>query len=230
MAELWAHLPGGRPPPRSTSADSRGTSLESRCGSGRRTNDGPAPGRPARRAFLDAISTGELAGHRLAQHRGRPVELQVTVAATTLLGLDDSPGQLRGYGPFTADVVRDLAPDSRRRRILTTATGAVLDVGTTTYRPPSELIRHVQVRDQSCTFPGCGWSPSLRPRPHRPLPGGTDVSRQPPNAVSRHHGSRPAARHGSSNVPTDHPLDDAHRPHLRDPAARGRPAVGATDA
>lgn len=83
-------------------------------------------------------------------------QVQVTVAATTLLGLDEEPGVLAGYGPITADVAREIAENSTWRRILTDpASGAVLDVGRRSYRPPEELARHVRARDATCRFPGC---------------------------------------------------------------------------
>lgn len=50
----------------------------------------------------------------------------------------------------------ELAADGDWRRILTDpASGAVLDVGRTTYRPPAALADHVQARDRTCRFPGC---------------------------------------------------------------------------
>jgi hypothetical protein len=82
--------------------------------------------------------------------------VQVTVAATTLLGLDNHPGELAGYGPITAQTARHLAADATWRRILTDPiSGTVLDVGRTTYRPPQALADHVRIRDRTCRFPGC---------------------------------------------------------------------------
>ena len=46
--------------------------------------------------------------------------------------------------------------DSVWRRLLTDpASGTLLDYGTTTYRPPAGLDRHVRARDGTCRFPGC---------------------------------------------------------------------------
>jgi hypothetical protein len=86
------------------------------------------------------------------------VEVQVTVAATTLLGLDELPGELAGYGTIPADVARAIAhdPSGTWRRVLTDpATGHLLDYGRTVYRPPAALRDHVIARDQTCRFPGC---------------------------------------------------------------------------
>jgi hypothetical protein len=86
----------------------------------------------------------------------RRTEIRVTVALPTLLGLDDEPADLAGYGPITAEAARALARDGTWRRIVTDPlSGAVLDVGRTRYRPPADLATHVQVRDRACARPGC---------------------------------------------------------------------------
>ncbi len=103
-----------------------------------------------------------------------PAAIRVTVPWTTLAGLDDQPGQLHGYGAITADTVRRLAADATWTRLLTDpATGAVLDVGTTTYSPPAALDRHVRSRDVSCRFPGCRQPADRADLDHtRPYPAG----------------------------------------------------------
>ncbi|MGH9251798.1 MAG: DUF222 domain-containing protein, partial [Acidimicrobiales bacterium] len=93
---------------------------------------------------------------RLGSRRGRPATINVTVAYTTLIGVDDQPAHLEGYGPIGAEVARRIAAHGTWRRVLTDpATGAVLDVGRERYLPPPELAEHVIVRDQSCRFPTC---------------------------------------------------------------------------
>jgi Domain of unknown function (DUF222) len=87
---------------------------------------------------------------------GRPAAVNVTVAYTTLIGADDQPAHLEGYGPITAAVARRIAADGTWRRILTDpAFGAVLDVGRERYTPPADLADHVIARDQTCRFPTC---------------------------------------------------------------------------
>ncbi len=83
--------------------------------------------------------------------------IQVTIALSTLLGLDDQPGELAGHGPIPAPLARHIAadPTSTWRRLITDPTGNLLDYRTTTYRPPANLTRFVTARDQTCTFPGC---------------------------------------------------------------------------
>ncbi len=84
-------------------------------------------------------------------------QISVTIPIDSLAGLTETPGQLSGYGILPADLVRRLAAgDARWRHILTDrATGAVLDAGTWSYRPPAGLVRHVRTRDVTCRFPGC---------------------------------------------------------------------------
>jgi hypothetical protein len=139
--------------------------------------------------FLEAMSTGKLAGHRLAEHRGRSVELQVVVSASTLLGRDEAPAELTGYGAITAGAVRELQPDARMRRLLTDpVSGTVLDVGTTVYRPPAAMLRHVEVRDQRCTFPGCGAAAQRSEFDHTvPFPHGSTSAGNGRMRCKRHH-------------------------------------------
>ncbi len=108
-----------------------------------------------------ALDTGHLggvpSGLRLAGGQGRRPVVQVTVAVTTLLGLDDAPAELAGYGPIPASVARRIAQDGVWRRLLTDpASGALLDYGTTLYRPPQHLVDHVITRDRTCRGVTCG--------------------------------------------------------------------------
>ena len=136
---------------------------------GSRATPGTGDGRSldARRAdVLVALLTGRL---RVVDPDGEPTAtarpvgadrplVQVTVPLTTLTGATDEPAELAGYGPIPAHVAREIAahPDSTWRRLLTDpATGAVLDLGRTTYRPPAGLARFVRARDGSCRHPTC---------------------------------------------------------------------------
>jgi hypothetical protein len=88
------------------------------------------------------------------QHR-RP-HLQVVVAATTLLGLDDNPAELVGHGPIAADVARGIAGDATWSRLLTDpVSGIVTDYGTTRYRPPASLTDLVTAKHPTCRGLGC---------------------------------------------------------------------------
>jgi Domain of unknown function (DUF222)/HNH endonuclease len=84
--------------------------------------------------------------------------VQITVPLDTLLGIDQEPGDLTGYGPITAQAARTLAAqqDSTWQRLLTAPdTGMVVKTDPTSYRPTAEVRRHVSARDGRCTFPTC---------------------------------------------------------------------------
>ncbi|MEU4385954.1 HNH endonuclease signature motif containing protein [Promicromonospora sp. NPDC023805] len=85
----------------------------------------------------------------------RPV-VRVTVPASVLLGLDDAPGELTGFGPIPADIARLIAQDATWQRLLTDpVTGVLIDYSTTAYQPGRVLRAAVEARDDTCTFPGC---------------------------------------------------------------------------
>jgi uncharacterized protein DUF222 len=92
-----------------------------------------------------------------ASRPGRVPAVQVTVAASTLLGLDDQPGELAGYGPIPPALARAIAadPTGTWRRLVTDEQGRLRDYGRTTYRPPVALADHVRARDGTCRFPTC---------------------------------------------------------------------------
>jgi hypothetical protein len=110
------------------------------------------PNGPARSGGVaDSAAVG-----RPVRRGGVQVRVGVTVGLTTLLGLDQLPGELAGYGPIPADQARELAAQGTWRRLVTDpVTGALLDYGTSRYTPPAHLAAHVVARDQTCVFPGC---------------------------------------------------------------------------
>jgi hypothetical protein len=96
------------------------------------------------------------AADRRAHPRTPRAQVLVTVPLSTLIGLDDAPADLAGYGPLDAVQARALAWGGTWQRLVTDpASGAVLDVGRTRYRPPAALDEHVRYRDRTCTAPGC---------------------------------------------------------------------------
>ncbi|PSL05251.1 uncharacterized protein DUF222 [Haloactinopolyspora alba] len=99
---------------------------------------------------------GAPVGTALAHAHGRPVTVHVTIPLTTLLGLDEHPAHLDGYGPVPGQIGRHLAAGGLWQWVGThPATGQVLDHGLTRYRPPQALIDHVVLRDRECRSPGC---------------------------------------------------------------------------
>ena len=113
--------------------------------------------------FLHILDTGVTpAGAELPRRQGKRVGVQVTVGAGTLLGLDELPGELAGYGPIPADMARELAQDGTWRAILVDpVTGTFLARGDASYRPGADLTGTVMARDVTCTHPYCG-QPSTR--------------------------------------------------------------------
>lgn len=82
--------------------------------------------------------------------------IQVVVGLDTLIGAGDHPADLVGHGPLTATTARALAADGVWKRLVTDPlSGALLDHGRTTYKPPAALADHVDARDQFCRFPTC---------------------------------------------------------------------------
>jgi Domain of unknown function (DUF222) len=93
---------------------------------------------------------------RLGTRHGKAVQLQVTVPATVLASASEAPGEVRGFGPITAEVARQLAADATWRRLLTDqVSGVLLDYGRSTYEPPQALRDHVIARDRTCRFTTC---------------------------------------------------------------------------
>ena len=94
---------------------------------------------------------------RVPTQHGRKPAVHVTVALSTLLGRDEQPGELAGYGPICAELVREIAFDATGtwRRLVTDECGRLVDVGTEQYRPPQRLADFVIARDRTCRLPGC---------------------------------------------------------------------------
>ena len=123
-----------------------------------------------------SLDTGYLGGcehgSRLSRRHGRAAAVGVTVPLSTLIGIDDAPAELAGYGPVPASVARRIAAHGTWRRILTDpATGALLDYGQTRYSPPAELADHVAIRDRTCRFTTCS-QPASRCQTDHTTPAG----------------------------------------------------------
>ena len=159
----------------------------------------------ARKAKTDASDTGEfipidarradaLVALVSGEAAARPVGVNVTIDLTTLLGLQDNPAELAGYGPLPAPLARTLAADGRwRRMILDPQTGGLLDLGRTSYRPSEALSRFVKTRDRVCAFPTCNRTAERcevdhkQPyRPSDPTGGRTDRINLHPLCLSHH--------------------------------------------
>jgi hypothetical protein len=172
MAWVHAYLPA-------TDAVTVFSVVDALAGIAARTGDDRPVDQRRADAFSDVFhaiaSTGTLPdGSALPAPQGHKVGVQVAVNATTLLGLDDLPGELSGYGPIPASMARDLASKGTWRAVLTDTHGRVLHVADTThpagpvvdsaerrphgegrYHPSAALTRTVTTRDPVCCFAGC---------------------------------------------------------------------------
>ncbi|KAD3514978.1 DUF222 domain-containing protein [Arthrobacter yangruifuii] len=115
-----------------------------------------------------ARSGDRLNGSAKISHRNSPrrpltplgprvkAEVMVLINAETLLGLDNKPAELHGYGPISAEAARELVRSIGHWTGLlrSGSTGEILDVGRQRRVPPG-LRRWLQARDSTCRFPGC---------------------------------------------------------------------------
>jgi hypothetical protein len=157
---------------------------------------------------MDARRADVLADLLLATRPGQPnnplARVHVTVPASTLAGDDDQPGDLAGYGPVPAGMARQAAAEGVWRRLVTDPiTGALLDYGRTTYRPPTDLADFTRARDLTCRFPSC-----RQPATRCDLDHTTPTPTAPPTAPTSAHyadtttasSTRPTGRSPSSRT------------------------------
>jgi hypothetical protein len=140
-------------------------------------------------AFTDLLlSRSNTANGGAGEGKNTGVVVHLTMPATMLMGLDDQPAELAGYGPIPADVARALAADATWRRLLTDpVTGHLLDLGRNTYRPSAALAEFVRTRDHRCIFPGCSHPADACDIDHRtPHPHGP-TSKENLGCLCRHH-------------------------------------------
>ncbi|WP_434614084.1 DUF222 domain-containing protein [Arthrobacter sp. A5] len=105
----------------------------------------------------DTGNAGKTARGRRKAPRYAPAQIAVTVPVLTLMGLDERPGNLNGYGPIPADQARELAGQATSwLRILThPENGTILSIGRTAYEPAADLRRWIINRDKTCRGIGC---------------------------------------------------------------------------
>ncbi|WP_230672262.1 HNH endonuclease signature motif containing protein [Rathayibacter sp. Leaf248] len=115
-------------------------------------------------ALTDLVCDGDLVGtiprtdlesREAAYVPGIRAHVRLTLTASTALGLDDAPVELDGYGPVPADSARALLVSTLTRVVTEPDTGVVLSVGRTHRLPPERMRLFVQLRDETCRFPGC---------------------------------------------------------------------------
>lgn len=214
MAELWALLPAASATALMGALDTHARAA--RSGGDERTMD---------QLRADGLTAGITT----------TVEVHVVVPASVLLGLGDGPGELVRFGSIDADLARTLAADATWRRILTDPDdGALLSLGTDTYRPGAVLDRLVRTRDRTCRFPTCD-RPADRSDLDHTIPfaqpgGSTDAGNlgplcrrhhrykhgQPPDAPAPPRLEQPFPGTFWWTMPTGHQYD-VHPPRLLEP-------------
>ncbi|MGI8881462.1 MAG: DUF222 domain-containing protein, partial [Jatrophihabitans sp.] len=151
MSTVWAYLPTDGAASLMTAVDALAAETVFGKGGDPRTAD-------QRRAdALITMAETILGDPCLTRRHGARPTVQLSVAASTLLGLDEQPGELAGYGPIPAAMARRIADDETGtwRRLITDDHGRLLDYGRQTYRPPARLAAFIIARDQTCTFTSC---------------------------------------------------------------------------
>lgn len=183
----------------------------------------------------DQTADGEDPADTFATHEvgsyARPV-INLTVPATTVMGISDEPGMLAGE-PIPAELARIIAADKNATwyRLLTDPAGDFVDLSTTSYTPTPPIWRHVTARDQRCVWPGCARPAARTETDHRiPHPQGPTSTSNLDSLCRRHH----HAKHTHGYHVTREPNGDyvvttpratqlrnrpEEQPHDKDPAA-----------
>ncbi|MBO0984789.1 HNH endonuclease signature motif containing protein [Rathayibacter sp. SD072] len=132
--------------------------------SGRVDGDGRTLSQLRADALADLLCDGDVAGTAPGAGPadstfvpGVRAEVRLTLAASTAAGLDDAPAVLDGYGLVPSGAARELVGVAASfTRVLTEPrAGTVMSVGRTHRVPPPQLRLALQLRDQTCRFPGC---------------------------------------------------------------------------
>jgi len=86
---------------------------------------------------------------------GERPHITVTLDIESLEGRAGHTCEIEPSGVVSSEAARRLACDARITRIITDAAGQPLDVGRATRTIPAALRRALDLRDRSCTQPGC---------------------------------------------------------------------------
>jgi hypothetical protein len=82
----------------------------------------------------------------------------LVVALTTLLGVDEQPGEIPGHGFVPAAVARNIAGAAGsvwKRLVTDPLDGTALELSTARYRPTLRMAQEVAALDGICQAPGC---------------------------------------------------------------------------
>ena len=115
----------------------------------------------------------------------------LVVALTTLLGVDDQPGEIPGHGFVPAAVARNIAGAAGsvwRRLVTDPLDGTALELSTMRYRPTERMAQQVAALDGICQAPGCTVPAARCDLDHEvPWPSGPTTVRNLRSRHRRHH-------------------------------------------
>ena len=137
------------------------------------------------------------AGTPLSGGRNDRAVVDIRADLTTLIGLDENPGEIPGWGPVIADVVRQIVANTPAGdwRYAITHQSELLDVITTRRRPTAAQKRLIETLDPKCVWPTCR-EPSVQCDLDHQIPWAeshqTSVRGQEPLCSHHHH----HAKHG----------------------------------
>jgi len=86
--------------------------------------------------------------------------VRLTVPLTTVLGLNEHPGDLAGFGPVVAEIARAALAELAKTsvpvwRFVLTHDGRAVHEGRLHYRPTADQVAYVRARDRHCQAPNC---------------------------------------------------------------------------
>jgi hypothetical protein len=144
-------------PPHDTSKDESGGVINGDCYRGDGSDDPGDSGSDIDTGGATETTAGAVSGVCDPFAHIRP-RVALMVPVLSLLGLSDEPATLEGIGPIDIATARKLTASAPSiTRILThPETGTILSVGRKKYRVPKALKRWLEMRDQTCSKPGCG--------------------------------------------------------------------------
>ena len=84
--------------------------------------------------------------------------MNLVLALSTVLGLDEQPGEIPGHGFVPAAVARNIALSAGsvwRRLVTDPVDGTALELSCGRYRPTAQMAEQVATLDAMCQSPGC---------------------------------------------------------------------------
>ncbi|MCP3802270.1 HNH endonuclease [Allokutzneria sp. A3M-2-11 16] len=94
----------------------------------------------------------------LGKETGAPqgeVRVYLTMPVTSVIGMNDDPAMLHGYGPLPAEIARDVAAGGIWKRILTDPVTGMAEEVSDVYRPTAKQRELIAARFPRCTAIGC---------------------------------------------------------------------------